>query len=287
MRCIETHIAEKQEIPIRFQEYAVGIFKTIPTKSGIKKAIKKNLILINNEPASTSKYILGGEKIVLKENKKSTDFSKLKLDLKVLYEDDFLAVIYKPAGMLVSGNKFVTITNALTQNLKKSSQEDAVIPKPTHRLDYPTSGLLLVGKTIFAITSLSKMFENREILKTYHAITIGKMPRIGLIETPIDTKKAKTFFNVLQTVKSKRFIFLNLVELKPETGRKHQIRKHLWINGNPILGDKLYFKENLILKGNGLFLNASKIEFKHPITNEILKISFRLPKKFLKIFPEK
>ncbi|WP_337994734.1 hypothetical protein [Polaribacter ponticola] len=123
MQLAETHIAENLETAIRFQEYAVGIFKTIPTKSGIKKAIKKELIFIDGNLATTSKHISGGEKIELFESENSSSFERLKLDLEVLFEDDFLAIIYKPAGILVSGNKFVTITNALSQNLKKAIKQ--------------------------------------------------------------------------------------------------------------------------------------------------------------------
>ena len=141
MQLVETHIAQKLENPIRFQEYGVGIFDTNPTKSGIKKAIKKGLIFIDENLATTSKYISGGEKIELYQSEKSSTFERLKLDLEVLFEDAYLAIIYKPAGVLVSGNKFVTIANGLAQNLKKSNQFDAVKPQPIHRLDYPTSGL--------------------------------------------------------------------------------------------------------------------------------------------------
>ena len=93
MNIIETHIACKQEVLIRFQEYAVGIFKTIATKSAIKKAIKKELIFIDGVLATTSKYISGGEKIELFEAKNSATSKLLKLNLEVLYEDDYLAII--------------------------------------------------------------------------------------------------------------------------------------------------------------------------------------------------
>jgi len=86
-------------------------------------------------------------------------------------------------------------------------------------------------------------------------------------------------------IASPRFGFLNLVTLQPETGRKHQIRKHLSEMGNPILGDRLYGKETKILKGKGLYLHASNLAFVHPITKENLRVSATVPKKFLKLFP--
>lgn len=286
MQLAETHIVEKLEKSIRFQEYGVGIFNTIPTKSGIKKAIKKELIFIDGLLATTSKFISGGEKIELFEAESSTVFERLQLNLEVLFEDSYLAIIYKPAGILVSGNRFVTIANGLTQNLKKSNQPDAVRPQPIHRLDYPTSGILLIGKTSSSINALSALFKNKEIQKTYFAITIGEMKENGKMNFPVDEKIALTQFEVLQTVVSKRFTRLNLLKLNPKTGRKHQLRKHLSSIGNPILGDKEYFKEGLILKGRGLYLHASALDFIHPFTKDTISITKENPKKFTTIFPD-
>ena len=286
MQLVETHIVEKLEKPIRFQEYSVGIFNTIPTKSGIKKAIKKELIFIDENLATTSKYISGGEKIELFESENSSTFERLELDIEVLFEDETLAIVYKPAGILVSGNKFVTIANGLAQNLKKSTLADAVKPQPIHRLDYPTSGLLLVGKTSTAITALGKLFKEKEIQKTYFAVTIGKMNSEGTIKLPIDEKESETAFEVLQSVISERFKHLNLVKLSPKTGRKHQLRKHLFSLGNPILGDKEYFLEGKVLNGKGLYLHAANLDFIHPFTKIPISISKELPKKFNKIFNE-
>lgn len=286
MQLVETHIAKKLENPIRFQEYGVGIFDTNPTKSGIKKAIKKGLIFIDENLATTSKYISGGEKIELYQSEKSSTFERLKLDLEVLFEDAYLAIIYKPAGILVSGNKFVTIANGLAQNLKKSNQFDAVKPQPIHRLDYPTSGLLLIGKTSNSITTLGKLFKEKKIQKTYFAVTIDKMKNKGSISSSIDNRESLTDYEVLESVKSERFEFLNLVKLSPKTGRKHQLRIHLLSIGNPILGDKEHYLENKILNGKGLYLHAASLDFTHPFTREKLTISKELPKKFTKIFPD-
>lgn len=285
LNLLETHFVKKLEKPVRFQEYSVGIFNAIPTKSGIKKAIKKGYIFIDDKIASTGIYISGGEKIDLFESENTTTFERLKLDLEVLFEDDYLAIIYKPAGILVSGNKFVTVANALSQNLIKSSLADAVKPQPIHRLDYPTSGLLLVGKTSLSIIELGKLFKEKNIKKTYFAITIGKMNAKGYIDNPIDNKEAFTSYEVLESVTSKRFEFLNLVKLNPKTGRKHQLRKHLLSIVNPILGDKEHYLEGKVLNGKGLFLHAASLDFIHPFTQEKITISKELTKKFRKIFP--
>lgn len=284
MQTLETHIVKQQEKPIRFQEYGVGIFKTVSTKSALKKAIKKGRIFIDCNLATTAKYIIGGEKIELKELQENSTSKKLTLRLDVLFEDDYLAIIYKPAGILVSGNRFLTIANALTQNLTKSTQEDAVKPQPIHRLDYPTSGLLLIGKTSTALQSLGELFKTKKINKTYYAISVGKMCIGGILNLKVDGKNASTEFSVLHAEKSTRFEFLNLVKLHPKTGRKHQLRKHLSSIGHQILGDKEYGIKELILTGKGLYLHAAKLEFTHPFTKKKVSISKELPKKFTKIF---
>ena len=274
MNFVEKHLVPQLERPIRLQEYAVGLFKVLPTKSGIKKAIKKGYVLVNGKTTTTALFIVGGEIIELLENEHKTPLKRLNLTLNVLFEDDYLAIIYKPAGILVNGNSFVTIDNALTQNLKKSAQFDAVRPRPVHRLDYATSGVLLIGKTSSSIIALNKLFEHKTIEKTYHAITIGKMQTKGTIKTLVNDKEAVTKYNILDTTTSKRFGFLNLIELYPKTGRKHQLRIHLSSLGNQILGDKDYGNEDLILKGKGMYLHASSLKFIHPFkqTEILLKI---------------
>ena len=153
----------------------------VATRSAIKKAIKKKLILVDNIPATTAKIITGGEKITLFSSEEKLTTKPLKLKLSVVFEDDYLAVIEKPPGILVSGNTFKTIDNALEQNINKSNQYDAVKPRPVHRLDYPTTGLLLIGKTSSSIQLLNQLFEHKKIKKVYHAITIGKMNSDGFI----------------------------------------------------------------------------------------------------------
>ncbi len=284
MQIKEIHTVPKLENSIRFQEYAVGIFKTLPTKSGVKKAIKKKLISINGDIATTALFILGEEKVILFESEDSSNFKRLQLTLDVIFEDDYLAIINKPAGILVSGNKFKTISNALDQNLIKSRQLDAVKAKPIHRLDYPTTGLLLIGKTNASIIALNKLFEYKQIKKTYFAVTIGQMEVSGIINTLIDNKNSETHYEVLKTVVSKRFEYLNLVKLSPKTGRRHQLRKHMLSLGNPILGDKEYCNEKLILNGKGMYLHAGILEFIHPFTKQQIKIKKDFSNKFKKIF---
>ncbi len=204
--------------------------------------------------------------------------------LEVLFEDEHLAVIHKPAGILVSGNSFKTIANALAQNIERSTLPDTTTPQPVHRLDFATTGILLVGKTSSSIRALNKMFEDRKIQKTYYAITIGEMDHQGLITSKIDGKNSQSNFTLIESVPSKKFGKLNLIELKPQTGRRHQLRIHLSNIGNPILGDKEYGIKNLILNGKGLYLHAYSLKFIHPFTNEKFHLKDEFPQRFKKIF---
>ncbi len=262
----------------------MGIFQAAPTKSALKKALKKKYITVNGVIATSATFINGGERICLSILEEVIPKRKLVFPLEVLFEDEYLAVIHKPAGILVSGNSFKTIANALDQNLKRSKLLDATTPQPVHRLDYATTGVLLVGKTNSSIRALNKLFENRGVAKTYYAVTIGEMDEEGEITLEVDGKKAQSNYTLCETVPSERFGKLNLVKLEPQTGRRHQLRKHLAAIGNPILGDKEYGIENLILNGKGLYLHAYSLKFTHPFTKEEVFLKDELPQRFMKLF---
>lgn len=206
----------------------------------------------------------------------------LKLD--VVFEDEDLAVIFKPAGINVSGNQFKTIQNALMYNITPSIGKDALNwPLPVHRLDNQTSGLLLVAKSKMARVKLGQAFEVKgSISKTYQAVVIGKIRESGEITVEVDEKSSLSTYKRLKVVKSLKNEYLSLVELSPKTGRTHQLRIHCASLGFPILGDKLYGKEGLILKNKGLFLCATGICFSHPRSNLKLSFSVDTPYKFMK-----
>jgi len=282
---IESHIVVDLQEKVRISDYAGGIFRTIPSRKGMKKAIDKGWVRINEKTASTGDYLFGGETIEL-SFEETIERPVIELKVEALFEDQFLAVVNKPAGIEVSGNRKWTLENALSFNLKSSSELDVLkYPEPIHRLDYPTSGALLIGKTNTAVIELNRMFAEREIAKTYMAITIGKMPDSGIVDSEIDEKASESEFKLLQTVTSERFGYLNLVELSPKTGRRHQLRKHMAEIENPILGDREYGTEGLILSGKGLYLHSVSLSFIHPFTKEKLTVEAPLPKKFVKIFP--
>ncbi len=284
---VEKHIVPLLNKALRLSEYLPGIFTSISSRKGIKKAIKKGLIKVDGKTGQTGDWIKGGESISLYRESRINKNLLVELPIHVFYEDDDLAVVRKPAGITVSGNKRRTIEHALPSNLKPSPQCDALpIPQAIHRLDYPTSGVLLIGKTSGAVIALNQLFEQQKIEKEYIAVSIGEMPKSGTIETPVDNKKAKTTYQVLETVKSERFGCLNLLEINIETGRRHQIRIHLAENGNPVLGDQNYGIEGKVLKGKGLYLHAISLKFIHPISNNRIEIRDDIPEKFKKIFPD-
>lgn len=289
---LEKHFATAQKTPTRLSDYVPGIFTSITSKKGMKKAIEKGLVKVNGTVAYTSTYINGGEVIELFESEELSDKPIIDLDIEVLYEDEHLAIVNKPAGIVVSGNKSYTLENAFPLSLKISSEPDALQrPLPAHRLDYPTSGVLLVGKTANTITALNKLFEHKKISKTYHAICQGELKntteRDGLIDTVIKGKKAQTKYQILQTVSSPKFGALHQIELYPATGRRHQLRIHLAEMSLPILGDQQYGEEGKILLGKGLFLHATSLAFTHPFTEEEIIVSATLPAKFARVMGNK
>lgn len=277
-----THQVPDEVKKIRIADYAKDLFLAYPSKSAVKKAIKKKSLLINDRIATTADWIQGGETIcfILRdtEPKKSLD-----LPLDIIYEDAQVAAINKPAGLLVSGNQFINLANALPKNLKKSQEDGACTPWPVHRLDYGTTGVLLVAKTSTAIRSLSEQFASQKIDKTYQAIVIGSMAKKGKVENTIDDKPSLTYFEVDRSVHSDRFEELNLVVLKPRTGRRHQLRKHMAQIGHPILGDQQYGNDGQILKGHGIYLHACEVIFTHPTSGLPVKIESPLPKKFTQL----
>lgn len=282
MKLLETHIVPQLHAPIRIQEYNVANFKTIGTKSALKKAIKKQLITINDQTAKTAIFLTEGDciKIYAEETIPKKIF---KLEIPVIFEDDAIAVVNKPAGFPTNGNYFKTIENALPHNLKPSSSEDALpFPKPVHRLDNPTSGILLIAKTKSVQRALYQQFEQQEITKIYQAIVIGKTAEKGEIISPVAEKEAFTKYETLQTVASLQNEFLSHVQLYPKTGRTHQLRVHLAGIQHPIVGDQLYGKAEENYK-KGLFLCATSIEFTHPMIQEKVTFTIHPPNKFKNI----
>ncbi|MEM6687322.1 MAG: RluA family pseudouridine synthase [Bacteroidota bacterium] len=279
MKLFETHTVLKLDTNVRIQDYDITNFKTLATKSALKKAIKKQLIHINGQLATTATFL--SENDVIEIYSEVIPIRKIfKLSIPVLFEDEFMAVINKPAGFPTNGNYFKTIENALPHNLKPTTVVDALpYPKAVHRLDNPTSGILLIAKTKTAQQDLYKQFQQQENIKTYEAIVIGKTETQGDISSAVADKEAFTQYETLQTVPSLQNEFLSHIRLFPKTGRTHQLRVHLASIQHPIVGDQLYGKVAENYK-KGLFLCATAIQFTHPITKENLVFNNQPPNKY-------
>lgn len=279
-------IINQHQVPIllapqRLSDYLCGIFPELPSRKQVKKAIKKGLILLEGRQGYTGDWVEGKEQIqLLASDEKPRKIYPITIE--VIYEDNYLAVVHKPGGLPTSGNFYKTLEHALPHNLSPTTAVDALLqPRVVHRLDGPTSGLVLVAKTKAVRQALGKQFELGQIQKGYQAIVIGcpEVPE-GYLEQPIGTKAAKSHYKVLQTVPSLRNEYLSLLDLKPLTGRTHQLRIHLSQLGHPILGDAAYGKTGQILKHKGLFLTALRLEFEHPMLQQKQQFAQATPHKF-------
>ena len=279
-KIIYQHRVPPGVLPTRLKVYAQGLFPDFPSKKSLIKAIKRGEIRINEQVVDKGIWVEPGQ-IIQRYSSQQPLPKPFTLELKVLHEDTYIAAIHKPAGIPVNGNTYQTIDHALSSNLSPSPHPDALPwPRPVHRLDRNTTGILLVAKTAKASVELGHMFALHSIHKTYEALAIGKVPEAGVWDLPIESKEAWTSFQLLEQVPSLHGEWLSWVRLNPKTGRTHQLRIHLSEAGYPILGDRVYGKPGLIFRGKGMFLCATQVQLKHPITQEELSISTSPPNKF-------
>ena len=223
------------------------------------------------------------------------------LSMEVVFEDDCMAIVNKPAGYHCKGIGIQKIDNALSGNLRPSTAPDMLPggPVAVHRLDARTSGLLVVAKTRKAHMSLSQQFDRNfvskadvpqgKVQKKYICIVMGKLDGSGLCDSDIySTEKdverfAQTRWRALEQTRSGSFNWewVTTVECEPLTGRTHQIRIHMQRLGHPICGDDLYECDRFVtLKGGGLFLTSTEVSLDHPLTGERLKVQTDPPYKF-------
>jgi len=274
------HIVPIIEASQRLSDYLCGVFRQLPSRKSVKTAIKKGAVYVDGKKGHTGDWVKSYQKIELIDLDKAPN-KVLKMPIEILYEDAYLAVVFKPAGIPVSGNQFRTVENALLYNIQPSAEPDGLKqPRAAHRLDAPTSGLLLIAKTKGARINLGAQFEAKTIQKRYQAIVIGKPPQKGTIAFSIQGKASLSTYECLETVDSLKSGQLSLLNLYPKTGRTHQLRIHLSTLGFPILGDALYGTEGLILKHKGLFLTAIELSFKHPISGGEQTIILSTPYKY-------
>ena len=282
------------------------------SRTRIKNLILSNKLKLNdkiiNDP---SKKIYTGDKVNLEiPEPKEGSLEPYNYKLEIIYEDDDLLVINKPAGIVMhpgAGNYDKTIVNALMHYNKDSLSTigDELRPGIVHRIDKDTSGLIVVAKNNITHENLSYQFSEHTITRVYKLLIWGKLrPSSGKIDTYITRssknrqmmevssskgKRAITNYRTIEIFENDKTPTLSLVECRLETGRTHQIRVHMTHMGNSIMGDGKYKKkykklkdidtnlENLIYKLDRQFLHAQTLGFIHPKTNKEMLFTSILP----------
>ncbi len=263
----------------RMDAYAARVFETLPSRSQARKAIKGGHLLRNDQPVGTGHFVHPGDVLVLAADH-MPQMPELALDLEVVFVDPWLAVIYKPAGIHVRGNRARTVHRALRYNLGATDAPGALPdPDPVHRLDKRTQGLLLVARTAVARRDLGLAFQQRRVFKRYRALLVGRLEGEGSVDTPIDGRASHSKWKALGHFRSLHTEWVTTVDLWPVTGRTHQLRRHMAELGHSVLGDDLY-TDGTVLRGSGLFLCASELRLDHPVTGEVLHVQVPEPARY-------
>lgn len=264
------------------------------SRSKIQNLIKEGYVTLAGKPLRAKDEVQSGDVFEIQEPPPKTLAKAFPEDipLEILYEDDDLLVINKAAGMVVhagADHEEGTLVNALLHHSSSLAAKESFRPGLVHRLDKETSGCLLVAKNDSIHATLSQLFAERKINKTYLAITTG-IPRQkkGTIALPIGRhpvqrlkmtvrrppsgRDATTDYEVLANTATHA-----LIACSPHTGRMHQIRVHLQQLGHPIVGDPLYGKRD---HWERHLLHAWKLEFTHPKSGKKMIIEAPVPKEF-------
>ncbi|MEY4768088.1 MAG: rRNA pseudouridine synthase RluC [Pseudomonadota bacterium] len=281
----------------RLDNFLITHLKGVP-KSHIYRLVRKGEVRINKKRAQVSDRLISGDIVripplqvaTISESTVAKTRNSL-LTAAILYEDEVLAVLNKPAGLAVHGGS--GIDGGVIEHLRQLRPQHKFL-ELVHRLDKDTSGCLIIAKKRSALLPLHEQFRQNAVQKTYLALLTGVwQTKQQTVDKPLlkqsdkegdqrviisrAGKSAITDFRRLQ-----RFQQLTLVEAKPHTGRTHQIRVHAANLGHPIVGDERYGIQslNFQLRKRGysrLFLHAKTLKFTHPLTAEILEIHAPLP----------
>lgn len=278
----------------RIDAYLAGAFQGQFSRQEVKAALQKSDILLNGRPVRPSASVREGDRIEghLVSSKKTAMVPE-SLPVHVIYEDDCLLVVDKPAGMVVhpgAGNRKGTLAHALLgRGRALSTRGGADRPGIVHRLDKDTSGLLVVAKDNRTHRFLQSQFESRTFSKIYRALVRGRVDfEEGHMDAPLArhpkikqrmavshdaaAKEAHTRYRVLE-----RFPHATLLEIRILTGRTHQIRVHMAHLGHPVIGDRVYGRAE---KAGRLALHALKIAFLHPQTDKRVEFESAPPEDF-------
>ncbi len=292
----------KEQIEIKAAEDLGRIDKLLGSRlaaysrSQVQSWLKDNLVMVNGTPVKANYKVKKADLITITvPEPQELELVAEDLPLEIVYQDEDVAVVNKPQGMVVhpsAGHPNGTLVNALLFHLKDlSAINDVIRPGIVHRIDKDTSGLLMIAKNDAAHEALARQLKDKTSLRRYVALVHGNIPHEkGVIEAPIgrsktdrktqavveDGKPAVTHFEVVE-----RFGDYTLIKLQLETGRTHQIRVHMQYIGYPVAGDPVYGPKKT-LKGHGQFLHAQLLGFTHPRTGEQMVFEAPLPDIFKK-----
>ncbi len=260
------------------------------SRTHAQKLIVDGCVTVNGQPAKASLKLGIGDRVDIAIPPTSpTPLSPEAIPLNILYEDDDLLVVDKPAGLTVHpapGHPGHTLVNAILAHYPHLADiGDSLRPGIVHRLDKDTSGVMLVAKNRVAQANLSEQFKSRSVSKAYMVLVKGKLtPENGIIEADIGRdprnrqrmavvsrgREARTEYRVVKYIGG-----YSLLEITPETGRTHQIRVHLGAIGFPVVGDPVYGVKSTYLSRQ--FLHACRLGFKLPSTGEYVEFTSELP----------
>jgi len=259
------------------------------SRSRLQTWIVDGAITLDGQTTTPKTKVWGGEQVQVQpiEHPSEKSAQAEDIDLDIVYEDDALLVINKPAGLVVhpgSGNWSGTLLNALLHHapLLQSVPRAGIV----HRLDKETSGLLVVAKTIEAQTNLVRQLQAHTVQRHYLALVEGRVERAGKVEAPIGRhptartkmavvsrgKSAVTHYSVLQ-----HFSRYTLIECRLETGRTHQIRVHMQSIGHPLAGDPTYGSKKMLGPFKRQALHAARLGLIHPVTQAAMQWEAPLP----------
>jgi 23S rRNA pseudouridine1911/1915/1917 synthase len=311
-------VVDKGQALLRIDKFLMDRLANV-TRNKLQEAIRAESVQVNDKPVKVSYKVkpLDVITITLAEPPRDTDIVPENIPLTIVYEDEELLLVNKPAGMVVHpayNNWTGTLVNALTyylQNLPTARNGEGR-PGLVHRIDKDTSGLLVIAKTEYAMAYLAKQFYNHTIERTYYALVwgvpksdagtitghVGRSAKDRKVMTVYPDgsygKHAVTHYKVLR-----RFKYVSLVQCNLETGRTHQIRAHMKYIGHPLFSDATYggdkivygspvgsykaFVDNAMKLMPRQALHAKSLGFIHPVTKQELHFNSDLPEDFVAV----